>query len=114
MTSWHDLPFEVKSQILSNYISIMLSYTQANACLLSMSSLGGFIRAIFSFLHNAPEMLDEAIGIVTSMIKKCELLDETLMQDLETLWASGRYDSTMPVHEEEKPLLVNLRGWIVV
>lgn len=87
MTSWIDLSFEVRSQILSYYIAATLDDVKAGSSggwgILSL--LVPFAISVLKFLHNAPDMLDEAISIVDSMIKQHSLLHEELRQKVETL-----------------------------
>lgn len=78
----------------------MLSYTWRVSYLVGLSLIGGFVRAISNFLHVAPEMLDEAIKIMSSMVEERERLDKKLMQEFNPTWSAKLYNSRLPAEEE--------------
>lgn len=85
MTSWHDLLFEVRSQILVYYITVTSEATLPIPPWKHTRVLKRFVVSIFSFLRNAPDMLDEAIRIVVLMIRELSSLDARLQQEFFTI-----------------------------
>lgn len=88
MASWNDLPFEIKRQILAHYIYISMrgapsSYGPFDPVI----HYGNLTRTVMSFLCNAPEMLDEAVSLVKSQIKRHRYFDT----EFENAWDFQKY-----------------------
>lgn len=91
MTSWNDLPFEIKSQILAAYIAItMLSYPSGSSDQEQLQSFRRFTVDILGFLHIATDMPYEAVAIMKIMIKERMCWQKRLEQDVNARSRSGR------------------------
>lgn len=86
MTSWDDLPFEIKSQILILSIEAALTSTRISYWNPSPSLLHESVADVIRLLDVAPELRIEAEALVEFMIEKrlyqyCSIADEMEAND---------------------------------
>lgn len=86
VTSWHDLPYELKVPILAYYIeTIIPDFLDTSRPLYKVNQHRRFVADILSLLHAAPELQHEVIVIVDRKIKRRLARSRRLNADLEDL-----------------------------
>lgn len=70
MTSWSDLSYEIRAQITFDYVDIEMArrFPAAGHWLHEYRQVRHFVKDVLGFLHNAPDMGEEVIGVVDSMV----------------------------------------------